>query len=254
MNKHPMPGPLTESPEPRERSTRRLFKLKQTMRFLSPGLIFLLIFCTPAYCMEAVYVETPTMRGRVPVKPWKALRDTDVCKQDLDYSCGAASLVTLINAFYAQSLTEAEVLEVMDKGDVYISFRDMKEALPAFGFRAVGYAASYEQLTRLKIPVVVYIKHRKEDHFSVLRGIDEKTVWLADPSLGNRTYSREQFLAMWETRENKAPNPDLKGRILAVLPDAPEAAAATDSSSFFTKSPARQTARALQHITIRHYP
>jgi peptidase C39, bacteriocin processing len=48
------------------------------------------------------------------------------------------------------------------------------------------------------MPVVVYIKVRKDDHFSVLRGISGNTVWLADPSLGNRTYSRAQFLEKTE--------------------------------------------------------
>jgi len=31
-----------------------------------------------------------------------------------------------------------------------------------------------------------------------LRGINANTVWLADPGLGNRTYGKEQFLAMWK--------------------------------------------------------
>lgn len=48
------------------------------------------------------------------------------------------------------------------------------------------------------MPVVVYIKVRKDDHFNVLRGISGNTVWLADPSLGNRTYSRAQFLEKTE--------------------------------------------------------
>jgi len=66
--------------------------------------------------------------------------------------------------------------------------------LPQFGFRAVGYATSYDQLIKLKAPVVVYLEYRRDKHFSVLRGISENTVWLADPSLGNLTYSRGQFL------------------------------------------------------------
>ncbi len=67
----------------------------------------------------------------------------------------------------------------------------MTRALPLFGFKAEGFAANWDQLTRLKIPVIVYLKHRKNDHFSVLRGINKDTVLLADPSMGNRTYSRQ---------------------------------------------------------------
>ncbi len=34
------------------------------------------------------------------------------------------------------------------------------------------------------------------------RGMSEKSVWLGDPSWGNRIISLPQFLAMWETRED----------------------------------------------------
>jgi len=44
----------------------------------------------------------------------------------------------------------------------------IEDAAAKFGFKAQGYAATYEQLTKLKAPVVVYLKHRKDDHFSVL--------------------------------------------------------------------------------------
>jgi len=50
------------------------------------------------------------------------------------------------------------------------------------------------------MPVVVYLRHCKNDHFSVLREIDEHTACLAESSLGSRTYSKMQFLAMWQTR------------------------------------------------------
>jgi len=119
------------------------------------------------------------------------------------------------------------------------SFNDMSEALAKIGFKGIGYAASFEQLMKLKIPVIVYLSYRKDDHFSVLRGIDGDTVWLADSSLGNRTYSDLQFKNMWETRENTA----LAGKILAILPESVKTPLATD---FFTNQPIRQTANAVR--------
>jgi predicted double-glycine peptidase len=132
----------------------------------------------------------------------------------------------------------------MDKGDGRASFDDMAKALPKFGFRAQGFAASWDQLTRLKMPVIIYVKHRKNDHFSVLRGINQDAVWLADPSLGNRTYSRHQFLTMWQTRQDSE-NADLSGKFLAVLPIQAEA---KQTDIFFTKTPERQTGMALQML------
>ena len=138
----------------------------------------------------------------------------------------------------------------MDKGDLRASFEDMQRALPQFGFKAQGFAASYEQLMKLRVPVIVYLRHRRDDHFSVLRGIDADTVWLADPSLGNRTYSREQFLDLWHTRSDKN-HAELSGKFLAVLPLSTSIYPVDD---FFTKAPKRQSAQATQQLSFRSIP
>lgn len=212
---------------------------------------------------EAVLLATHSIAGQVPVKSWKTLRDQKIVKQDQDFSCGAASLATLLNQFYGQNTTEEAILKAMAKEDGMASFEDMARVMPNFGFRAQGFAASWEQLTRLKIPVVVYVKHRKDDHFSVLRGIDASTVWLADPSLGNRTYSREQFLEMWQTREDKKA-PALAGKFLAVLPIKNSDISDSDNgllndsgepirlaTDYFSKSPRRQSAIAVEQLSVR---
>ncbi|NLW04307.1 MAG: C39 family peptidase [Pseudomonadaceae bacterium] len=194
---------------------------------------------------DAAYVNSYNLRGSIPINSWKTMRDTEIVKQDLDYSCGAASLATVLNEYYGLSVTEEEILKIMDKEDMRASFDDMANALKELGFRGVGYAASFEQLTKLKIPVIVYTKHHRDDHFSVLRGINSDTVWLADPSQGNRTYSRYQFLEMWETREDS----ELKGKILAIIPLDQEVQSVSD---FFTSQPRRQTAQAVQQQVFRN--
>ena len=196
---------------------------------------------------ESVFVVSQFGIKPVPIQSWKTLRDARIVKQYLDYSCSAASLATLLNEFYGQSVTEEALLKAMDKGDLRASFEDMQKALPQFGFKAQGFAASYEQLMRLKAPVVVYLKHRKDDHFSVLRGIDENTVWLADPSLGNRTYSKAQFLEMWNTRHDKEQE-NLSGKFLAVLPIGVDG---SKDLTFFTKFPRRQTVQATEQLAFR---
>ena len=200
---------------------------------------------------HTVLVTTHSAAISVPVRSWKSLRDARIVKQDKDFSCGAASLATLLNEFYGQSITEEVLLGAMDKGNLRASFDDMQRALPQFGFRAVGFAASFEQLTKLKMPVVVYLKHRKDDHFSVVRGIDDDTVWLADASLGNRTFSRAQFLEMWETRGAESQHAELRGKFLAVLPDRYGVVSADD---FFDNSPRRQTGQAIEQLAARPFP
>ena len=213
--------------------------LFKSISVLCPILLFFTI--SPQAEDGRAYLNAHSLSGAVRVKSWKTLRDERVVKQDLDYSCGAASLATLLNEYYGQSVTEDQMLDAMDTGDFMASFEDMRRALAQFGFLAAGFAASYDQLAKLKMPVIVYLKHRKGGHFSVLRGIDEKTAWLADPSLGNRTYSRWQFLDMWDTQ---AGNTNLKGRVLGVLP----MGTSPGLSDFFTKAPKRQTALAVERI------
>ncbi len=187
-----------------------------------------------------MFNDNPVVYGKIKVQSWKARRDFNIVKQDLDFSCGAASVATLLNNFYGQKLTEEDVLKKLDKEQMPASFEDMRRIMPDLGFEAKGYALSFEQLAQLQIPVIVYLKYRKDDHFSVLRGIDDNTVLLADPSLGHVSMSRAQFLDAWQTREG-----NLAGKILAVVPKKAET---ISNKLFFTHHPKRQTEFAVRQI------
>jgi len=200
---------------------------------------------------DSAWLQTHNATGRVRVTSWKALRDARIVKQDFDYSCGAASLATLLTEYYGFPISEQALLHAMDKGEMSASFDDMARALAQFGFKAQGFAASWEQLVKLRMPVVVYLRHRKNDHFSVLRGIDANTVWLADPSLGNRTYSKTQFLAMWQTREGDVEHSDLRGKFLAVLPGSQSGVEIKSAADFFSKQPRRQSSAGVVQLGVR---
>ena len=190
-----------------------------------------------------IFTNNSFIYSKIKVQSWKERRDFNIVKQDLDFSCGAASVATLLNNFYGQKLTEEEVLKKLDKEQMRASFEDMQRIMPDLGFEAKGYALSFEQLAKLKIPVIVYLKYRKDDHFSVLRGIDGSTVLLADPSLGHVSMSRVQFLDAWKTREG-----NLAGKILAVVPKKAET---ISNKLFFTHHPKRQTEFAVKQIRLR---
>lgn len=184
-------------------------------RLLAASLALACALPAPAYAVA--HLHTQTLSGSVPVATWKARRDARVVKQDKDYSCGAASLATLLSHYWQRPTTESEILDLLvakDKDKAAASFDDMAAILPKLGFRGVGLALSFEQLQKLKAPVIVFVRARKEDHFAVLGGISADRVKLADPSLGNRTLTHAQFLDLWQTRDDAT----LKGRVLAVLP------------------------------------
>lgn len=151
----------------------------------------------------------------ISVKSWKELRDERIIKQDLDYSCGAASTATILSSFYGLDVTEKDLLDLMEE-DGAASFQDLAEVVKEYEMEGLGLALGFQELKKLKVPAIAYLKYRDNDHFSVIRGISNNgTVLLGDPSWGNRKFTKHQFLSMWETRDDEL----LKGKILLILPD-----------------------------------
>lgn len=105
------------------------------------------------------------------------------------------------------------------------------------------FALPFEQLVQLKIPVIVYLKYRKNNHFSVLNGINGETVLLADPSLGHVSMSKSQFLSAWKTRDG-----EMEGKILAIVPKNTDF---VRNQMFFNKNPVRQTRFTVEQIQMR---
>jgi len=162
-----------------------------------------------------VSLFTATLLGQIPIKTWKDLRDEQIVKQELDYSCGAASVATIMNGFYGLDVTEAELLDKME-ADGTASFQDLAEVVQSYGLKGMGIALNFEQLHQLKVPAIAYLKYRDDDHFSVVRSVNlDGSVNLGDPSWGNRRFTQQQFLEMWETRGDE----NLKGKVLLLLPD-----------------------------------
>ena len=189
--------------------------------------------------IASVPVPGPAGLRNVPLRSWKSFRDQSVEKQAHDFSCGASSIATILKYYYGITVSEDQVLQAIGKDKTRANFASMQEAVHKLGFRALGLATNYDQLSRLKMPVIVYVRYRRDDHFSVVQGIGPNTVLLADSSLGNRSFSRAQFLKMWETRTGDHDGESLKGRVLAILP---AAATHRPSSQFFVSNPERQTA------------
>ena len=102
---------------------------------------------------------------------------------------------------------------MIDRGDLRATFLAMQGGLSKLGFRAIGVAASFEQLQALQMPVIVFVRYRNSDHFTVVRGVGPDTILVADPSVGERTFSNAQFREMWETRTGGLP-----GKLLAIFP------------------------------------
>ncbi len=137
----------------------------------------------------------------------KDLRDRYVVKQELDYSCGAAALATLLKYYYNDITNEQEILEILTHGldenektqkQLFgFSLLDLKRAAEKKGYRAGGFKITVDQLVQLSAPVIVYVEPLGYRHFAVLRDVAGDRVLLADPSRGNLRMTINRFKKEW---------------------------------------------------------
>jgi len=148
------------------------------------------------------------------IQSWKDFRDQDIEKQDLDDSCGSAAVATILHFYYGVEVYEKDILKKVNEiaNDNTASFSDLKQAVTNFGFNAVGLSIDFDTLRKIKIPALLYLKYRGNDHFSVLKGVNNTHVSLSDPSWGNRTFTVHQFKQLWQ-------KDTLKGKALVIVPN-----------------------------------
>ncbi|PAF54012.1 hypothetical protein BKH42_03335 [Helicobacter sp. 13S00482-2] len=176
-----------------------------------------------------VYINQSSVLIERPVKSWIEFRNADLVRQKYDYSCGSASLASILKYYYEdESISECGIIdeilkskgygvnenEVLKQGDNIISFSDLSTYATQKGFKVLGLAVDFPTLSKLKIPVIVFVSIRNIDHFTVYKGMDREYVYLADPSFGNIRIKIDQFKEIFFQRSD----PKYPGKILAILP------------------------------------
>ncbi|GAC1415926.1 MAG: C39 family peptidase [Candidatus Velthaea sp.] len=141
---------------------------------------------------------------RHPVLSIRERSFTGIVRQQTDFSCGAAVLATIFQDGYGAPVTEADVLKgmlnltnpitVRERG---FSLLDIKNYARAVGLSAEGYDLSIAALRDLRVPAIVLIDVRGYHHFSVLRRVDARYAYLADPALGNTALPVQDFEREW---------------------------------------------------------
>lgn len=141
------------------------------------------------------------------VRSLRALRDAGVVKQRFDYSCGAASLATLLTYGLNDPVGEDVLLralleplaadELAARQKKGFSLFDLQQLAQRRGHKALGFRVAQSQLAKLSRPVIVFIKPQGYEHFAVFKGLRGDRVHLADPSLGNVRMPLYRFLDMW---------------------------------------------------------
>ncbi len=141
---------------------------------------------------------------RIHLTTLKELKFRTVIRQQYDFSCGSAALATLLTYDYGIPVKETDVFVDMWKhGDQRkikregFSMLDMQEYLARHRIPSNGYRSSLDKLLKAHVPALVLLKINNYLHFSIVEGIDNGRVLLADPALGTRAISVDDFKAHW---------------------------------------------------------
>ncbi len=155
----------------------------------------------------------PPVRGREhrfqqQVQDWKAIRIQNVVMQRFDYSCGASALATLLRYFIGDPVTERHVLvkllgmlnavEMKDRVKKGFSMTDLRRVAVKMGYLSTIGRLEFDKLRESKVPLIVGLIVNEYDHFVVYRGMDDRYVYLADPSRGNIRTPIPEFVKQWQ--------------------------------------------------------
>jgi hypothetical protein len=147
------------------------------------------------------------IRVREDIAPFTEEKYRNIIKQEHDFSCGSAALATLLNFFLNENLSEKQVIRgLMEFGDKEqikklraFSLWDMQQFLDAIGYKSGGYKATIEDLNNKEYwPCIVLTNVYNYKHFVVLKGIYKDHVFVADPFIGNTSYSIDKFKKIWD--------------------------------------------------------
>lgn len=145
------------------------------------------------------------VRVRPRVKPLTEFRDDRIVKQKHDYSCGSAALATILKYYLGEEITEEQVINGLfqhgDRNQIEkrraFSLLDMKRFVSVLGYNVAGYTAEIDDLRSLGMPCIIPINVFEYKHFVVFKGIYKDHVFLADPFMGNTSYTIDKFKDIW---------------------------------------------------------
>lgn len=160
----------------------------------------------PQHAGAQSWVNAPTMAQAGGVAPLSEARNHNLVRQRYDYSCGSASLTTLLRFYLGLNVDEQAVMNGMlqyGERDKIIqrrgfSLADMKHLVTALGYRGAGFRGEFADLKTLEQPAILRISYGDFQHFVVLRDIVGQRVFIADPAFGNLSLTEDEFLNIWD--------------------------------------------------------
>ncbi len=140
---------------------------------------------------------------------YKEIKERQIVMQKFDYSCGAATLATVVRYYWGDNVDEALFLgllprlnltkeQMKDRIENGLTLTDLRDISNLAHYDATMGKVQFKELAQAKVPVIVGITVRKHDHFAVFRGTDGVFAYLADPIRGNIRTPVPDFLQQWQ--------------------------------------------------------
>lgn len=150
---------------------------------------------------EAVAGETPELRGELASAPSseeiaytpRRARRYPALLQLSETDCGAACL-SMILRYYGKHVSINRLRDLANVSREGATLHSVAEAAETLGFHTRGIRASYDHLLKVELPGVA---HWEGFHYIVLYEATANGVVVADPAIGLRKLSREEFEKGW---------------------------------------------------------
>ncbi|WP_425335123.1 ABC transporter transmembrane domain-containing protein [Nostoc punctiforme] len=107
--------------------------------------------------------------------------------------CGAACVV-MVSHYWGKRFSINHLRDIANVDRNGSSLRGLTAAAESLGFNTRPVKASLEQLAKQKLPAIV---HWEGKHYIVVYEITKKHVIVADPAIGQRSLSHQEFKADW---------------------------------------------------------
>lgn len=169
------------------------------------------ILMLPMLCSYAGSLNFNGIAGagnyNVPVTSFLERRFKTVYKQQYDFSCGSATLASLLTFHYDDVVDEQSVfVDMYQNGDQQkiqqqgFSLLDIKLYLERRGYRSDGFKIKLDQLLAANVPAITIINNNGYLHFVIIKGLNEQEVLVGDPAVGIKAMPRDEFETMWGNR------------------------------------------------------
>lgn len=112
--------------------------------------------------------------------------------------CGVACLLMIIR-YYGGDNTYENLRRMTRCDNNGISALNIIKAANKLGFNSKGFYSSYDDLNNIVLPCICHVVlENGYTHYVVLTKIEKGCVYISDPAYGNKKYSKEEFLKLWD--------------------------------------------------------